>query len=278
MESSKKDASYTELQSLDEKTQIQQNSPISMLTESPKDTVFSTEQFGGHSKPLDISKPFCDRLRDFEDRILENLDKITCPVHLSLGAEWVSEVIAQNIQKSDWLFSTHRNHGHYLAKGGSEDKLWDEICGLESGLNQGKHGSQSIYDPSINFYASSIVGGSIGVAVGAALANRGVGGLVVCVFGDAATEQGVFWESVNFCVLKQLPILFICENNGFSIDVPIRERQSSAIWWRVRAFGMRTMNLSAEAFRLARQEPIFCEARTLREGDHCYFPKRSTSL
>ena len=228
-----------------------------------------------------MSKPFSDRLRDFEEKILANLDKIRCPVHLSLGAEAVSEAIHQEIRKEDWLFSTHRNHGHYLAKGGSEDKLWDEIQLLPSGINKGLSGSQCFSDPSINFHASSIVGGSVGIAVGAAFALQGTGNIVVCCLGDAATEEGVFWESISFASLKTLPILFICENNGLSINVPISERQprkerrQTSIWWRVAGFGIATPPDVRSGFKLARSgEPAFVELETIREGDHCYFPKR----
>jgi pyruvate dehydrogenase E1 component alpha subunit len=229
---------------------------------------------------------FVNRLRAFEDKILANLDRIACPCHLSLGAEAVSEAIYENIQKEDWLFSTHRNHGHYLAKGGNPDRLWDEICGLDTGINGGYAGSQSFSDPSINFHASSIVGGSIGIAVGTALACKGTGNLVVCCFGDAATEQGVFWEAIGFSVVKQIPILFICENNGLSIDVPIHERQPhketipAALWWRVTVWGMKTVTTLdyKQAFKDARTEPVFLEAKVKREGRHCYFPKESTPL
>ncbi len=191
--------------------------------------------------------------------------------------------------------STHRNHGHYLAKGGSEDRLWDEICGLESGINGGLAGSQCFSDPSINFHASSIVGGSIGIAVGAAFALKGSGNIVFCCFGDAATEQGIFWESLNFSVLKKLPITFICENNGLSINVPIEERQAGAeispaglgqgvrnlpasghICHRVSGFGVPTHQVTGNVgFIIPRmQEPYFMEIHYQREGDHCYFPKQ----
>src|ERR1044071_5947649 len=223
-----------------------------------------------------MSSAFCERLRTFENKILSNLDKIACPTHLSLGQEEVSEAIHRNIRESVWLFSTHRNHAHYLAKGGSEDRLWDEICGLATGINGGLSGSQCFSDPSINFHASSIVGGSIGIAVGTALGIKGSGNICVCCLGDAATEQGIFWESINFAALKSLPILFICENNGLSIDVPIHERQVGYIWWKVANFGVNVistgdMNL---AFRTARQEkPTFIEVKVKREGNHCYFPR-----
>mgnify|MGYP001611166165 CR=1 FL=1 len=226
-----------------------------------------------------MSSAFCDRLRAFEERILANLDKIKCPVHLSLGSEAVCEAIYKNVRPQDWLFGSHRSHGPYLAKGGSEDRLWDEICGLETGINSGRAGSQCFSDPSINFHASSIVGGSIGVAVGAALALRGSGNIVVCHFGDAATEQGVFWEAIGFAALKRLPILFICENNGLSINVPINERQPSkegrqvSIWWRVATWGITTPKSIEEGFKIARNTgPAFVEIAVKREGEHCYFP------
>ncbi len=257
-----------------------------MSMEPHKDTASYMALAGEHSKPLDTNKPFSERLTAFEHRILDNLDKIACPCHLSLGAEWVSEIIHENIRPGDYLFSTHRNHGHYLAKGGSEDKLWDEICGLDSGLNGGHAGSQSICDPSINFYASSIVGGSIGIAVGTALALRGTGHISVAVFGDAATEQGVFWEAISFSVLKDLQILFICENNDLSINVPLSQRQPhrggihASLWHRVSTFGMTSMYKDLKlAFSKTRSEgPTFIELKTKRVGEHCYFPKQSTSL
>ena len=229
-----------------------------------------------------MSKPFCDRLRAFEERILANLDKIKCPVHLSLGAEAVSDAIFENVRPQDWLYSTHRNHGHYLAKGGSEDRLWDEICGLPTGINGGFAGSQCFSDPAINFHASSIVGGSIGIACGTALALRGSGNVVVCCFGDAATEQGIFWESIGFAVLKKLPILFICENNGLSINVPINERQPKVpIWWRVAVWGIVTPDSVREGFEIVRDNgarggPAFVEVKVNREGEHCYFPRGNT--
>ena len=234
---------------------------------------------------------FSERLRAFERKLLSNLDLVACPVHLSLGQEEVSAAIFENVRPHDWVFSTHRNHGHYLAKGGSEDRLWDEICGLPTGINGGLAGSQCFSDPSINFHASSIVGGSIGIAVGTALGIKGSGNIVVCCLGDAATEQGIFWESINFASLKQLPIFFICENNDLSINVPISQRQTGSIWWKVAQFGVNVITTEGEidlqgpgggrfkdkydlGFHYARHdEPAFIEVKTKREGDHCYFPK-----
>ena len=217
---------------------------------------------------------FSETVRAFEERIYSHLDEIQCPTHLSLGQEFVSGEIHKYIKKDDWLFSTHRNHGHYLAKGGSEEKLWDEIRGLKTGINRGQAGSQCFSDPSINFHASSIVGGSIGIAVGTALALKGSGKLVVCCFGDAATETGIFWESLGFSVLKQLPIFFVCENNGMSVNIPIHERQSGEIIRKVMGFGIATVNDIGTGFSLGRTLPVFIEVKSKRVGDHCYFPKQ----
>src|SRR4051812_46570898 len=139
-----------------------------------------------------------ERVRQFEKRLQAAMPKIMCPVHLSLGHERVAADLHASLRREDWLFSTHRNHHHYLAKGGSEQKLWDEIMGLPAGLNGGFAGSQGISDPSINFHASAIVGGLVGVATGTAYALKlnGSSAIVVCCIGDAGTEQGVFWESL----------------------------------------------------------------------------------
>ncbi|HEY4697763.1 MAG TPA: thiamine pyrophosphate-dependent enzyme, partial [Gallionella sp.] len=139
---------------------------------------------------------FIQRVRQFEHRLLANMKDIFVPVHLSLGQEWVAADIHEYIRKEDFLFSTHRNHADYFAKGGSEQKLWDEIMGLESGVNAGFSGSQGISDSSINFHASAIVGGLVGVATGTAYALKmdGSKAIAVCVVGDGGTEAGVFWE------------------------------------------------------------------------------------
>lgn len=217
-----------------------------------------------------------DRIRAFEKRLLAHMHEITVPVHLSLGQEHVAVEIAQHFRKGDWWFSTHRNHHHYLAAGGDEQKLWDEIMGLPSGLNGGFSGSQAISDPSINFHASAIVGGLVGVAAGTAYALKmdGSKSLVVCSVGDAGTEAGVFWEAANFAALHSLPIAFICENNGKSVDSPIEERQARSITERVRAFGVPTFSYVEQAMDAARSGiPAFCERKVKLECEHIYLGK-----
>lgn len=214
---------------------------------------------------------FVDRLVAFERRLQADMANIHNPTHLCLGQEEIPNAIHEHILPQDWVFSTHRAHGHALAKGVSENGLWDEIHGLESGLNGGFAGSQGFSDAGRNFYCSAIVGGLVGVATGAALACKldQSDAIVVCCIGDAGTEQGVFWESVNFAALNNLPLAFICENNRMSVDSPITERQATAITPRVKAFGL-SIGLDAEsAFRFARSgKPSFYEHRCALACDH----------
>lgn len=216
---------------------------------------------------------FIERVRAFENRLLENMADIFCPVHLSLGHETVAADLREWMMPHDWLFSTHRNHHHYLAKGGSEQKLWDEIMGLPSGLNGGFAGSQGISDASINFHASAIVGGLVGVATGTAYALKmdGSKAIAICVVGDGGTEAGVFWESLNFAALHKLPIAYICENNGMSVDSPIEERQATRLGLRVHAFGVDVRTHVAAALMSARNNrPSFYEAEVKLECEHIY--------
>lgn len=214
---------------------------------------------------------FTERLQSFERRLLDDMRNIHAPCHLCLGQEEVPEALHQCLRPADWLFSTHRAHGHALAKGVSEQALWDEIHGLETGLNGGFAGSQGFIDPSKNFHCSAIVGGLIGVATGTAYALKmdGADAIVVCCIGDAGVEQGVFWESINFAALHKLPIAFICENNQYSVDAHISERQATPISPRVKQFDIHLGGSVEGAIRFARGNvPSFHEQRVTRLCDH----------
>jgi TPP-dependent pyruvate/acetoin dehydrogenase alpha subunit len=232
--------------------------------------------------PRETRDQFLARVRGFETRLQQNMDKIMCPTHLSLGQEEVAADLWEVIQPQDWVFSTHRNHHHYLAKGGNEQALWDEIMGLPSGLNGGFSGSQGISDASINFHASAIVGGLVGVAAGTAYAlskTQQSTAIVVCCIGDAGTEAGVFWETLNFCVLNNLPIAFIVENNGKSVDSPIHERQARGISERAEAFGVTICDSVQGAIGTARYNgPSFHEAHVELICDHLNMSSMMPSL
>lgn len=221
--------------------------------------------------PANAKAQFAERVRQFEKRLQDSMRDIFVPVHLSLGQEWVAADLWACMRSEDWLFSTHRNHHHYLAKGGSEQKLWDEIMGKPSGLNGGFAGSQGISDGSINFHASAIVGGLVGVAAGTAYAlkmNKSTG-IAICCIGDGGTEAGVFWETLNFAVLHDLPLAVVIENNGMSVDSPIADRQATELAPRIEAFGLTKAPSIARAVEFARiGKPSFFEAKVKLDCDH----------
>ena len=156
--------------------------------------------------------------------------EMRCPVHLSVGQEGIAVGVCSALWKTDKVFSTHRCHAHYLAKGGSLNAMLAEIYGKETGCCGGRGGSMHLFDKSVGLELSiPIVGSSIPLAVGAALASkqRGDSSVAVPIIGDAAIEEGVFHESMNFARLYNLPVVFICENNLYSIYTGLNQRQPS---------------------------------------------------
>lgn len=183
-------------------------------------------------------------IRKAEEKICELYpeQEIKCPTHLSIGQEAAASGVCTALTVQDYVFSTHRCHGHYLAKGGSLKRMFAELYGRVGGCAQGKGGSMHLVDPEVGMMgASAIVGGTIPLAVGSALAStlRKDERVSVAFFGDAATEQGVFHESLNFAALKKLPVLFVCENNFFATQTPFSLRQAADnIWERGRIYGV----------------------------------------
>ena len=170
------------------------------------------------------------RIRCVEEKIAERYPegKMRCPTHLSIGQEAVPVAVSCVLNKKDFAVSTHRGHAHYLAKGGSLKKMIDEIHGKESGCSKGKGGSMHLIDKDVSFMGTSaIVGNSIPLGVGLGLsAKLKSTNQISCIYlGDGAIEQGVFYESINFAILKKLRVLFICENNLYSVYSPLSVRQ-----------------------------------------------------
>lgn len=150
------------------------------------------------------------------------------PVHLSIGQEAAAVGVCAALGPNDLMVSSHRGHAHYLAKGGSLNALIAELYGKGTGCSKGYGGSMHLVDWACGFAGStSIVGGTIPVGVGLAWAKklRGELGCVAVCLGDAAVEEGVFHESMNFASLHKLNVVFVCEDNGFSCYTPINERQ-----------------------------------------------------
>ena len=172
------------------------------------------------------------RIRMVEEKIaaLYSEQEMRCPVHFSIGQEAVAVGVCQTLRQEDSVLSGHRSHAHYLARGGDLKRMICELYGKATGCSGGKGGSMHLIDRSVNFLGStSIVAGTIPVAVGVAFANKlkKSSGTVVMFFGEAATEEGLFYESANFASLHKLPILFVCENNLYSVYSPLEVRQSS---------------------------------------------------
>lgn len=151
-----------------------------------------------------------------------------CPCHLGIGQEAVAVGVSSALRASDRVFGGHRSHSHYLALGGSLDKMMAEILGKADGASRGMGGSMHLFAPEVGFHGSvPIVGATIPIGAGAALAAKmdGTGDVAVCYFGDGACEEGVLHETLNMAAVMKLPCLFVCENNLYSSHLDIGLRQ-----------------------------------------------------
>jgi TPP-dependent pyruvate/acetoin dehydrogenase alpha subunit len=192
------------------------------------------------------------RIRRAEEEIARAYptDKIKSPVHLSIGQEAVSIGVCEALEPRDVVFGTYRGHALYLARGGDLRRMIAELYGRATGCTKGKGGSMHLIAPECGMMGTSaVVGTTIANAVGHAYAlhYRRCESIVASFFGDGATEEGVFAESLNFAVLKRLPILFVCENNQYAIHTHQSRRQGTpAICDRARAHGMPAERLDGD--------------------------------
>lgn len=182
-------------------------------------------------------------IRRVEERIIKlyPFDKVQSPVHLSIGQEPVAVGVCHPLATHDLLFSTYRGHAFYIAKGGALGPFFAELYGKIDGISKGKAGSMHLSAPDVGLMGSSaIVASTIPHAVGAALAARirRTGQVIVTVFGDGATEEGVYHESLNLAAVHALPVLFICEDNGLAVHAQRAERQSFDIAEHARIYGI----------------------------------------
>jgi len=167
-------------------------------------------------------------IRDFElevDRLFK-ADLIWGTCHLSVGQEASAVGAIAALDEKDMITSTHRGHGHCIAKGGKLPQMFAELLGKETGYCRGRGGSMHIADLELgNLGANGIVGGGIPIATGAALASKlkKDGKVTLCFFGDGATNQGVFHEAVNLAAVKKLPVIYLCENNQYGMSVPFKK-------------------------------------------------------
>ena len=171
------------------------------------------------------------KIRLVEEKIIELYpsDKIQSPVHLSIGQEAVAVGICHSLELKDLLFCSYRSHAFFIAKGGNLRSMFAELCGKVTGCNQGKAGSMHLAEPSIGLMGSSaVVASTISHAIGASMAAKILkkDQIIVSVFGDGATDEGVYHESLNFAALHKLPVIFICENNGLAVHSRPEDRQA----------------------------------------------------
>ena len=168
-------------------------------------------------------------IRRAEQAIREHYasDAMKTPMHMSTGEEAICAGVCQALRAQDQVIGTYRTHGIYLAKTGETDRFFAEMYGRQTGMAKGKAGSMHLTAPEAGLICTSaIVGTTIPVAVGAAFANRELGQdkMVAVFFGDGAIDEGVFWESLNSACAMRLPVLFVCEDNGFAVHVPKTQR------------------------------------------------------
>lgn len=172
------------------------------------------------------------RIRAFEERLADLVDagEVRGPCHLSIGQEAIAAGVCTAIDTDDTIWGGHRSHGHYIAKGGDPRAMMAEIFGKATGCSRGRGGSMHIFAPQVGLLGTvPLVAATIPIAVGAALASklRGDGRVAVAFFGDGATEEGHFHESVNLAGVYRLPVLFVCENNFYSSHMALLERRVS---------------------------------------------------
>lgn len=225
-------------------------------------------------------------IRRVEERIADvyPTDRVKSPIHLSIGQEPPSVGVCRALRPKDVVFGTYRGHALYLAKGGDLKGMIAELFGKVTGVARGKAGSMHLVDQTVGMMGTSaIVSTTIPQAVGYALAEkmRGKDTMVCVFFGDGATEEGVFWESLNFAALHKLPLLFVCENNQYAIHTPLLKRIPEPNFCeRVSSFGVPSVRITGNnvfdiwmaASRLTEEArdggPRFLEVETYRWREH----------
>ncbi len=226
------------------------------------------------------------RIRAFEEQVNELYRGAKLPglAHLYTGEEAVAVGVCSALRQDDTITSTHRGHGHCIAKGAAVDRMFCELLGKEDGYCRGKGGSMHIADHEHgNLGANAIVGGSAGIATGAALSAKALGTdrVSVCFFGEGALGQGVLYEVMNMASLWKLPVLYVCENNLYNEYTPFGETTAGSVTARPEAFGIPAEEVDGQdadavyaatsravARARAGEGPAFLECRTYRFHGH----------
>jgi pyruvate dehydrogenase E1 component alpha subunit len=193
-------------------------------------------------------------IREFETQVNDIYTRALMPglAHLYIGEEAVAVGVCEALRRTDFITSTHRGHGHCLAKGAAPDRMFAELLGKRAGYCKGKGGSMHIADPDTgNLGANAIVGGSVGIATGAAFAAKQLGNdrVAACFFGEGALGQGVLYEVMNLAQLFTLPVIYVCENNLYTEYTHFTETTAGEIIMRAKAFGLETATVDGQDVR-----------------------------
>jgi TPP-dependent pyruvate/acetoin dehydrogenase alpha subunit len=195
------------------------------------------------------------RIRGFEEQVNQLYTRALMPglAHLYIGEEAIAVGVCEALTNEDYVTSTHRGHGHCLAKGANVDLMFAELLGKEIGYCKGKGGSMHIADPATgNLGANAIVGGSAGIATGAAFTSQRLktGQVAVCFFGDGALGQGLLYEVMNMAALWKLPVIYVCENNLYNEYTHMSEAAAGDLEMRGPAFGVPAETIDGQDVRL----------------------------
>ena len=227
------------------------------------------------------------RIRRIEETLIAEYhpaDEMRCPIHFCVGQEAAPAALGLALREGDSIYSHYRSHGYFLAKGASMEAMVGEFYGKATGANKGMAGSMELADHDNHFHSGAIVGGTAGLAVGHAFAQKFLGEktISIAVFGDGAMDEGVNYEAINLAVLYDLPVIFICENNAYAAHTPLSTRsRAPSINGRAAAFGIDTVvlndsdpeRLRKEMARLVddvrgQSRPLFLEIETYRFCSH----------
>jgi TPP-dependent pyruvate/acetoin dehydrogenase alpha subunit len=212
------------------------------------------------------------RLRRVEEALLREYhpaDEMRCPIHFCIGQEAMPSALSLLVTSEDYMLSHHRSHGYYFAKHAPLRELFAEIYGRSTGANGGKAGSQDISHHASRFYSGAILAGAVSIAVGVALGLklRKASGVAVSGFGEGASDEGAFWEAMNYAALCKLPILFVCENNRYATYSDQLKRQAADnLHERVASFGVRATRIFGNDVVKAYQT-VARELERIRAGD-----------
>ena len=237
----------------------------------------SVSDKASQASPLDVEQwlhmyqQMC-KIRAFEENANDLYTSAKMPglTHLYIGEEAIAVGVCEALRQDDYITSTHRGHGHCLAKGASVDRMFAELLGKEAGYCRGKGGSMHIADQERgNLGANAIVGGSAGIATGAAMSikMRGTDQVAVCFFGEGALGQGLLYEVMNMAQLWKYPVIYVCENNLYNEYTHHSETTAGSMTARAGAFGIHTVEVDGQDIRevYATMQTLVDRARTTKE-------------